>query len=186
MAKRKTGSSSGINMQDLARVGAQARLEAYVRNRTRCLPPSPICAAVRRPGHVRPGRARVPHRHSVPANGAAAACPRHSARLLASACAPTGRRGGPRRPAPRARGRPEQAGPGRRRAGSAPGGSKSQRRVGQAGAAAAPLVRRHYCRTTLQNLRDQLGRVDRLRDVSGKTRLPGVRPIFEGSTRSPR
>ena len=26
MAKRKTGSSSGINMQDLARVGAQARL----------------------------------------------------------------------------------------------------------------------------------------------------------------
>ena len=28
MAKRKTGAGSGINMQDLARVGAQARLDA--------------------------------------------------------------------------------------------------------------------------------------------------------------
>ena len=28
MAKRKTGSNSGINMQDLARAGAEARLEA--------------------------------------------------------------------------------------------------------------------------------------------------------------
>ena len=28
MAKRKTGSGSGINMQDLARTGAEARLEA--------------------------------------------------------------------------------------------------------------------------------------------------------------
>ena len=28
MAKRKTGSDGGINMQDLARVGAEARLEA--------------------------------------------------------------------------------------------------------------------------------------------------------------
>ena len=28
MAKRKTGSGSGINMQDLARAGAEARLEA--------------------------------------------------------------------------------------------------------------------------------------------------------------
>ena len=28
MAKRKTGSDSGINMQDLARAGAEARLEA--------------------------------------------------------------------------------------------------------------------------------------------------------------
>ena len=28
MAKRKTGAGGGINMQDLARVGAQARLDA--------------------------------------------------------------------------------------------------------------------------------------------------------------
>jgi hypothetical protein len=74
MAKRKTGAGGGINMQDLARVGAQARLDALREEQAALLAAFPglrgATAGQTRSGQARATQAAAPAQRSGRRRGA--------------------------------------------------------------------------------------------------------------------
>ena len=73
MAKRKAGGGNGINMQDLARVGAQARLEALRAERDALLAAFPdlrgSSSGPARAARARAGQAAVPAQRAAKRRG---------------------------------------------------------------------------------------------------------------------